>query len=69
RLYPNDMRVRIPRGNSYKYPDIVIVCEKPQFEDNQHDTLLNPTVIIEVLSPSPARTPFWNSPSSPAACR
>ncbi|MCP4395771.1 MAG: Uma2 family endonuclease, partial [bacterium] len=47
RLYPNDMRVRIPRGNSYKYPDIVIVCEKPQFEDNQHDTLLNPTVIIE----------------------
>ncbi len=52
KLYPSDMRICIPRGNSYKYPDIVVVCEKPQFEDDQHDTLLNPTVIIEVLSPS-----------------
>ena len=52
KLYPNDMRVRIPRGNSYKYPDIVVVCGKPQFEDDHHDTLLNPTVLIEVLSPS-----------------
>ena len=52
KLYPSDMRVRIPRGNSYKYPDIVVVCGKSQFEDDEHDTLLNPTVLIEVLSPS-----------------
>lgn len=52
KLYPNDMRVRIPRGNSYKYPDVVVVCGKAQFEDDHHDTLLNPTVLIEVLSPS-----------------
>jgi Uma2 family endonuclease len=52
KLYPNDMRVRIPRSPSYKYPDTVVVCGQPQFEDEHRDTLLNPTVIIEVLSPS-----------------
>jgi len=36
----------------YTYPDIVVVCGAPQFEDAHVDTLLNPTVIIEVLSPS-----------------
>jgi len=38
----------------YTYPDIVAVCDKPRFEDEPKDTLLNPTVIIEVLSPSTA---------------
>jgi Uma2 family endonuclease len=52
KMYPNDMRVRITRSPSYKYPDVVIVCGQSQFEDEHHDTLLNPTVIIEVLSPS-----------------
>lgn len=52
KAYLNDMRVRIPRSPSYKYPDVVIICGQPQFEDTQQDTLLNPTVIIEVLSPS-----------------
>jgi Uma2 family endonuclease len=36
----------------YTYPDITIVCGDPQFEDQREDTLTNPTVIIEVLSPS-----------------
>ncbi len=52
RVYPSDMRVRIPRTPSYKYPDVTVVCGKPEFEDDQHDILLNPTVIVEVLSPS-----------------
>ncbi len=52
KAYQNDMRVRIPRSPSYKYPDIAVLCGKPQFEDTHKDTLLNPTVIIEVLSPS-----------------
>ena len=51
-IYPSDMRVRIPRSPSYKYPDVTILCGKSQFEDTHKDTLLNPTVIIEVLSPS-----------------
>jgi len=36
----------------YAYPDILVVCGERQFHDQHHDVLLNPTVIIEVLSPS-----------------
>ena len=51
-IYPSDMRVRIPATGLYTYPDISVVCGTPEFEDDGLDTLLNPTVIIEVLSPS-----------------
>ncbi len=47
------MRVRVPSG-LYAYPDVVIVCGTPEFEDKQFDTLRNPTVLIEVLSESTA---------------
>jgi Uma2 family endonuclease len=53
-VYPSDMRVRIPSANLYTYPDVVVVCSEPQFEDEQVDTLLNPTVLVEVLSKSTA---------------
>ena len=49
--YMSDMRVRIP-ARGYTYPDMVVVCGEPQFEDDYLDTLLNPTLIIEVLSES-----------------
>ncbi|MBI5589943.1 MAG: Uma2 family endonuclease [Deltaproteobacteria bacterium] len=52
RVYPSDMRVKISQTSLYTYPDISIVCGQSQFEDDHRDTLLNPTVIIEVLSPS-----------------
>ena len=52
KVYSNDMRVRIPRTGLYTYPDIVVVCGAPKFEDKRHDTLLNPTVLVEVLSES-----------------
>lgn len=51
-VYSSDMRVRVGHGGLYAYPDIVVVCDTPQFEDDEVDTLLNPTVIVEVLSPS-----------------
>ncbi len=51
-IYPSDMRVKIPFTGLYTYPDISIICGTPEFEDNILDTLLNPTVIIEVLSSS-----------------
>lgn len=51
-IFTNDMRVHIPATDLYTYPDIVIVCNAPQYEDKGKDTLLNPTLIIEVLSPS-----------------
>lgn len=50
--FSRDMRVHIPENTLYTYPDLLIVCGKPEFLDNQTDTLLNPSVIIEVLSPS-----------------
>ena len=49
---PSDMRVRVSATGLYTYPDIVVVCGKPQFPDGHTDTLLNPTLIVEVLSPS-----------------
>ena len=51
-VHTNDMRVRPNPRDSYFYPDVVVVCGEPQFEDEDFDTLLNPIVIVEVLSPS-----------------
>lgn len=50
-IYVSDMRVRTTPVD-YAYPDIVVVCGEPRFEDDNVDTLLNPTVLIEVLSRS-----------------
>lgn len=51
-VYSSDMRVCVSADGLYTYPDIVVVCGEPTFLDEQFDTLLNPTIIIEVLSPS-----------------
>ena len=48
----SDLRVNVRATNFYAYPDIVVVCGQPQFEDRHRDTLLNPTVIFEILSRS-----------------
>ena len=53
-VYPSDMRVRVSPTGLYTYPDVTVVCEEAQFDDENADTLLNPTVIVEVLSPSTA---------------
>ena len=50
--YSSDLRVSAGGGKSYFYPDIVVTCGKELFEDDQLDTLVNPVVIIEVLSAS-----------------
>jgi Uma2 family endonuclease len=51
-VYQGDMRVKVTPTGLYTYPDVVVVCEPPKFEDDQVDTLLNPTLLIEVLSKS-----------------
>ena len=48
----NEMRVSTPSTSSYFYPDVVVVCEEPRFEDDVFDILLNPIILVEVLSPS-----------------
>ena len=47
-----DMRVRFGRGREYTYPDLAALCEPPVFEDGVLDTLLNPSLLVEVLSDS-----------------
>lgn len=51
-VYISDMRVHVGPSGLYTYPDVVAVRGEPRFEDAELDTLLNPTVIVEVLSPS-----------------
>jgi Uma2 family endonuclease len=50
RLFSADMRVRIGTADLYAHQDVVVVCGERRFADHQRDVLLNPTVIIEVLS-------------------
>lgn len=50
--YISKMRVFIPQTGIYTYPDLVVVCGEPQFQDDVFDTLLNPVLLIEVLSDS-----------------
>jgi len=50
--YVSDMRVLVARTGLYTYPDVVAVCGEREFQDSEVDTLLNPTLLIEVLSPS-----------------
>lgn len=51
-VMPNDLRVRVPPARFYTYPDVAVVCGSMRFADDQKDTLLNPTVLIEALSAS-----------------
>jgi len=50
--YTSDMRISIEVTGLYTYPDVSVVCGEPRFLDSEVDTLLNPTVIVEVLSPT-----------------
>ncbi len=49
-VLPSDTRVYNPLNTLYTYPDVVVSCEEEKYLDNEFDTLLNPTIIIEILS-------------------
>lgn len=51
-VHASDMRVHVGPADLFTYPDLVVVAGEGQYEDAEVDTLLNPTVIVEVLSPS-----------------
>lgn len=53
--FAQDMRVRVLQGDKYYYPNLVVVCGEPRFEDATFDVLLNPKLIVEVLSESTER--------------
>ncbi len=55
KVYPSDMRVKIPATGMHTYPDVTVITDQPLLEDEERDVLLNPAVIIEVLSSSTER--------------
>jgi len=55
-VFPSDLRVYIPTAESFTYPDVSVICDEPDMINDAYlDTVKNPTVIIEVLSPSTER--------------
>ena len=53
RVYPSDMRLKVEKTGLYTYPDVMVVCGEHRFADTEkRDILLNPDVIVEVLSDS-----------------
>ncbi len=51
-VYAGDMKIKIGKADKYTYPDIAVSCDTEEFEDENEDVLLNPLVIIEILSDS-----------------
>lgn len=49
-ILPGEMGVSTPTADAYMYPDVSIICGKPKLEDDRFDTLVNPSVIFEILS-------------------
>lgn len=52
RVYDSNLKIRIEPTNIGVYPDALVVCEEPQFWQNRRDVIVNPLLIVEVLSPS-----------------
>jgi Uma2 family endonuclease len=52
RVYPSDLKVRLPNSKRFFYPDVSVVCGDVQFADEKRDVILNPIVVVEVLSDS-----------------
>ena len=48
----SDLKVKVNRTGLYTYPDVVVVCGEPEYLTGRTDVILNPSVVIEVLSPS-----------------
>ena len=51
-VYSADLRIQADANNVYHYPDVVVVCGRPEYMDGRRDTVTNPLIIIEVLSPT-----------------
>ena len=51
RIYGSDLKIHVKTASGFAYPDLSIICLGPEFMDNRKDIVMNPAVIIEVLSP------------------
>jgi len=54
RVYPSDLKVRVPNSKRFFYPDVSVVCGETEFADDKRDVILNPIIVVEVLSESTA---------------
>ena len=54
RVYPSDLKVSVPNSKGFFYPDVSVVCGETKFADDKRDVVLNPVIIVEVLSDSTA---------------
>ncbi len=52
----SDVRVHIKSKGAYRYPDVMVFCGEPAYREGRTDTITNPIVLVEVLSPSTAVT-------------
>ncbi|WP_449418626.1 Uma2 family endonuclease [Phormidium nigroviride] len=52
RVYMGDVRLWMPKKRIYTYPDVMVVVGEPEYFNNRTDTIMNPKVIVEVLSKS-----------------
>ena len=64
RVYPSDLKVRVPNSKRFFYPDLSVICGKVEFADDARDVILNPTLIVEVSSETTAAfdrgKKFWS---------
>lgn len=51
-VLPSEMKVRMPDSRKFFYPDVTVVCGEPEFHDERTDIILNPVLLVEVLSDS-----------------
>ena len=54
RVFPSEMKVWVKKRDKFFYPDLTIICDQPDFYNNRRDTIINPKLLIEVLSKSTA---------------
>ena len=52
RTVTSDLRIKVAVAGLYTYPDCSVICGEPQYFGDQQDVVLNPLLIVEVLSPS-----------------
>jgi Uncharacterized protein conserved in cyanobacteria len=52
RTASRDLKVALPAADKNAFPDLVVVCGGPEFDSDQSNLLLNPRIVVEVLSPS-----------------
>jgi Uma2 family endonuclease len=52
RVLQSELKIRLQESRKFFYPDVTVLCDEPQFHDERRDIILNPLLVVEVLSKS-----------------